>query len=185
MGTLMDERFSDGLMFGGQVGGYIANRIRLAARFVVPSDPSDESNQDFTIGYSYQSELPDFMFGATAGVVVSQRSTFVFAPGFTVNRTNMADYGTMIGASFPFEWVLRGGVRFGLEAAVGRALGGRVRYECVEATFCAVGDELEQDRDSGVAFMLGFQVGFGLNYPEPLPPEPAAPPPTAPYPAAR
>jgi hypothetical protein len=167
LGALVDERFSDGFMFGAQVGGYFGNRFRLAGRFVIPSDASDEASA-FRIGYAYHSELPSFMYGATAGVVVSQRATFVFSPGFALHRTDLADYGTIIGANFPFEWVLRGGVRFGLEAAVGRALGGRIRYQCIEPTQCGA-DETEEDRDSGVAFMLSFSVGFGLGYPDPLP----------------
>ena len=118
MGALIDERFSDGLMLGGQVGGYVANRLRLTARFIVPTDPSSESSQSRVTGWSYEDELPDFMFGATVGVVVSQRSSFVFSPGLMLHRTNLASHGTIFGANFPFEWVLRGGVRFGLEASM-------------------------------------------------------------------
>jgi hypothetical protein len=181
VGALIDERFSDGLMLGGQVGGYIANRLRLAARLFVPTDPTSESSQSHLVGWSFADETPDFMFGGVVGVVVSQRSSFVFSPGFAVHRTNLADHGTIIGADFPFEWVLRGGVRFGLDATVGRAIGGRVRGECVEPPqvvqmFCDPNEERDEERESGVAFMLGFQVGFGLGYPEPLPSKPATTP---------
>ncbi len=181
-GALIDERFSDGLMFGAQAGVYVVNRLRLTVRFIVPSDPQSESSQARLTAFSYDDELPDFMFGATAGVVVSQRPTFVFSPGFALHRTNVSNQGTIIGANFPFEWVLHGGVRFGLEAAVGRALGGTVRGECVDQSvppmFCLAGEEVEEDRESGVAFMLGFQVGFGIGYPDPLPKNP--PPETTP-----
>ncbi len=175
VGALIDERFSDAFMFGGQAGVYIANRLRLTARLMVPTDPQSESSQSRLPAFSYDDELPDFLFGATAGVVVSQRSTFVFSPGFALHRTNQSNHGTIIGADFPFEWVLRGGVRFGLEATVGRALGGSVHGECVDQSvppmFCLAGEQVDEDRDSGVAFMLGFQVGFGLGYPDPLPKE--------------
>ncbi|HVJ16211.1 MAG TPA: hypothetical protein VM686_12300, partial [Polyangiaceae bacterium] len=63
----------------------------------------------------------------------------------------------------------------------GRAIGGRVRGECVEPPqvvqmFCDPNEERDEERESGVAFMLGFQVGFGLGYPEPLPSKPATTP---------
>ncbi len=63
---------------------------------------------------------------------------------------------------------MRGGVRLGFETAIGRGIGGTVEYKCDPAfsTACT-GQTVKQDRDPGVMLMLGFQIGFGVGYPEP------------------
>jgi hypothetical protein len=175
LGVAADERFSDALVFGGQVGGYIGGWLRLSARLAVPTDPSDNSGYDdgdVNFYFSQRIDTPSILYGASLGVVVARRTKFLFSPGITLNRTDVGDYGTLFGASMPFEWVMRGGTRFGFEVAFGRGLGGEVTYECVSptATTCASGDVVTTDRDPGIFFMIGLNIGFGLGYPEPASP---------------
>jgi hypothetical protein len=152
-------------MFGGQVGGYAGGWLRLSARLAVPTDPSDNSGyDDLLVNYAERIDTPSIMYGASLGVVVARRTKFVFSPGITLNRTDVGSYGTLFGASMPFEWVMRGGTRFGFEVAFGRGLGGEVKYECT-AVNCV--NDVSRDRDPGVFFMIGLNIGFGLGYPEP------------------
>ncbi len=98
-------------------------------------------------------------------------------------RTDANDYGTMLGFNLPFDWVTKSGLRLGLEGGLGQAFGGRRVANCSTpgAVDCNQGPRYE-DRDSGLAVWLQFQLGFGFNHPGPLPAIAVAPSPVAPGP---
>ena len=104
------------------------------------------------------------LYGATLGAVATSSENFVFAPGLVFVRSDVSDYGTMLGVSMPFEWVTSRGMRFGLELDLGRAFGGTVHNQtCVnDFTACTTTDS---DRNAGRAFALRFNMGFGFNRP--------------------
>ncbi len=147
------DRFSHGLSLGGQVGVYLAERVRLAARLTVPS------SRVSVIGNVITAEQPSFFWGASAGVVAVSSSNFVWAPGLMMMRTDVSDYGTMLGFSMPFEWVLGNGMRVGTELDFGRVAGGKGVQCCVNEVV---------DRESGSAVWLQFQLGYGVNHPPAL-----------------
>jgi hypothetical protein len=99
------------------------------------------------------------------------------SPGLMLARTDVGDYGTMLGVSLPFDWVMNSGLRLGLEGGFGRAFGGQRAVSCSTpgAADCNQRPRFE-DRDAGLALWLQFQIGFGFNHPAPLAPT-AGPPP--------
>ena len=97
---------------------------------------------------------------------------FVFSPGVTFLRTDVSEYGNMLGVAIPFEWTTSKGLRFGLEVGVGRAFGGSHECECTSGPNCVIGETKEVDRDDARALTLRFELGFGFNHP---PPETSAP----------
>jgi hypothetical protein len=108
------------------------------------------------------------MYGGAIGIVAAYSQAFVFSPGFTFVRTDVSDYGNMIGIAIPFEWTTNRGLRFGLEIGFGRAFGGVQRYTtCSSALQCDEGVEESRNRDAGRAFSLRFELGFGFNHPQP------------------
>lgn len=152
-GVAWQDRFSHGFTLGGQVGFYVAQRVRLAARITFPTD--DVSRE----GSVTLEKLPSLFWAGTAGVVVIDSPSFVWSPGLMLMRTDVSDYGTMLGFSMPFEWVLGNSMRIGTEFAFGRVTGGKGVQCCLNETV---------DRETGTAFWLQFQLGFGLNHPGPL-----------------
>ncbi len=161
-------------MFGVQIGGYVGGWLRLSARWPcrrIPRTTRYRRRRRLVLLLAAGRHAVDHVRRGL-GVVVARRTKFLFSPGVTLNRTDVGDYGTLFGASMPFEWVMRGGTRFGFEVAFGRGLGGEETYECVSptATTCASGDVVTIDRDPGIFFMIGLNIGFGLGYPEPTSP---------------
>jgi hypothetical protein len=108
------------------------------------------------------------LYGGALGVVATNSENFVFAPGVVFLRSDVSDYGSMLGVSMPFEWVTSRGMRFGLELDLGRAFGGTVHNQtctfdpATQANTCAMNDG---DRKAGRAFAVRFQMGFGFNRP--------------------
>ena len=100
------------------------------------------------------------LYGATLGAIATSSENFVFAPGLVFVRSDVSDYGSMLGISMPFEWVTARGMRFGLELDLGRSFGGTVRNRTCVSQVCTEG---EMDRPAGRAFALRFQMGFGFN----------------------
>jgi hypothetical protein len=114
------------------------------------------------------SKAASLLYGATLGFVLASGEGFVFAPGVVFQRSDVEDYGSMLGIAMPFEWVTRRGLRFGLEVDLGRAFGGTVHYTCQQLGVpgaCSAGPTFDGDRGAGRAFALRFQMGFGFNHP--------------------
>ena len=171
-GTWLEDRYGDPFVFGVQGGAYLGELVRVAIRLEMPTENArDEYNSwdavpapgpgtgSFTS--SRRSEAPTLLYGATLGAVATSSDNFVFAPGVVFVRSDVSDYGSMLGISMPFEWVTSRGMRFGLELDLGRAFGGTVHQEtCTDQGNCSTGNA---DRPAGRAFALRFQMGFGFN----------------------
>src|SRR5450432_171622 len=178
-GVSWKNRISQPLNAGAQAGVYLGGLVRLVARAVVPaSDGTDQPGFDSSFDSSgYQrrtSDTPALLYGASAGVVVHSTPYFALAPGLAFARTDVSDFGTMLAASAPFDWVMPSGLRMGFEVELGQAFGGRYRYACQDSTgsLCGGPPQITRDRPSGTAFFMQFQIGFGFNHPTPLPPTP-------------
>jgi hypothetical protein len=174
-GVWLEQRFGDPIVFGLQGGAYLGEAVRLVLRLEMPSKSSTDS-----FGYDYDapqvstnyfhtnSKAASLLYGASLGFVAASGEGFVFAPGVVFQRSDVEDYGTVLGIAMPFEWVTRRGLRFGIEVDLGRAFGGTVRYTCQQfngAGDCPVGPTFSGDRGAGRAFALRFQMGFGFNHP--------------------
>lgn len=161
------NRFSEAVNLGAQAGVYVAGRARLTAKIAFPTEGMGDQQVDFGGG----AKAPSFFYAFSAGFAALRTPTFVLSPGLMFARTDVSDYGSMIGFSVPLDWVTKSGLRLGLEGGLGRAFGGRSAVNCTNpgATDC---NQLPryQDRDPGVAGWLQFHLGFGFNHPGPLAP---------------
>jgi hypothetical protein len=163
------HRVSDSVNLGAQAGAYVGGRVRVTAKIAFPTEGMGDREADFGSG----SKDPSFFYAFSAGFAAVRTPTFVLSPGLMFARTDVADYGTMLGLALPLDWVTKSGLRLGLEGGFGRAFGGRRSVPC--STDCNQPPRF-QDREPGVALWLQFQIGFGFNHPAPLPPA-AGPPP--------
>jgi hypothetical protein len=177
VGESWQDRVSQPLNIGAEAGVYLGGRVRLVARAAVPaSDQTDQPGSDSSFdsaGYQRRaSDTPVLFYGASAGVVVYGTQDFALAPGIAFARTDVSDFGTMVAASVPFDWVMASGLRIGLELELGQAFGGSYRYQCQDTTGSSCGGppQITHDRPSGTAFLMQFQIGYGFNHPNPLPP---------------
>lgn len=168
-GAFIEERFSDPLIIGLQGGLYLGDIVRLALRAEMPStDARDQASTHYTSTGSYMvytanSESPKLLYGGSLGVSLVNTENFVFSPGISLLRTDVSDYGTVIGASLPFEWVTSRGLRFGLDVTLGRGFGGTVRYACQSGS-CPSETLTPTDRNAGRALGLRFSIGYGIGY---------------------
>jgi hypothetical protein len=173
-GVAWQNRFSQPINVGAQAGMYIEGRLRLAIRIAVPTgENTDQPGVSGLSSAGYQSRTaadPSFLYGASAGLVVYDTQSFALAPGIAFGRSNVADYGNLLGLSVPLDWVLPSGMRVGMEADLGRAFGGYYRFQCHDTTdlACTNGAEFHQDRPGGNALFIQFQLGFGFDHPAPL-----------------
>jgi len=160
---------------GGQIGLFVAGRLRLAARLALPTS----SNADV---YYFNANLPELgdgyqgqqakpfsaLYGVTAGYVAVSTPSFALSPGLAFSRSNVSDYGSMLALAVPVEWTTSGGVRLGLELDMGRVLGGSYRFDCSPSSAlgssCPNGTEYRADRPSGAALWLQFSVGYAFGH---------------------
>ncbi len=173
------NRFSQFLTVGGQVGAYFGGRVRVAVSALVPaSELTDNYSYDFSDGVGDYRLVPakdvSVIFGATVGYALLRTPSFAFSPGVAFSHTNVANYGSALAFSMPFDWVTEGGLRIGLEFQGGRAIGGVYRVTCSSplpgvGSSCAEGPQIDRDRPAGTTILAQFQLGFGFNHPGPLP----------------
>jgi hypothetical protein len=175
---VIDYRPSSLLSVGMQLGWYPAKRARVAARLIKHIDIDGDSYGDDPDLYygdvvdgwgSSDPAPPEIYFGGSVGFVAVSRTRFVMSPSLFFMRSEMGEYGSVLGISFPLEWVHRGGLRIGVEPALGYGFGGSQREVCVEDWFCEAGSFRRVDRRGGPALYAQFQFGYGLGYPDPLP----------------
>ena len=165
------HRVSQAVTLGAQAGVYVAGRVRLTAKIAFPTESIGDQQADFGSG----TRPPSFFYAFSAGVVLVRTPTFAMSPGLMFARTDVGNYGSMLGVSLPLDWVTKSGLRLGLEGGLGSAFGGQGALNCTTNTTDCNQRPRYEDRDSGLALWLQFQIGFGFNHPGPLPPS-AGPP---------
>jgi hypothetical protein len=168
----MDERTGNFLNLGVQVGAYLIDRIRLSARLVAPLEETSDSYHDYTDSLDFssyeqiQSRSVSLLYGLTFGLILSNSRTFVFAPGLTIWRTDVNDYGTTGALSLPFEWTTHRRLRIGFELALGHSFGGESQRQCQFATSTSSSCAVETEkRPGGTAILLQYQMGWALSGP--------------------
>lgn len=160
------NRISESASIGAQAGVFVARRVRLTAKISFPTEGSGDLQTDFESG----SKSASFFYAFSAGFAALRTPTFAMSPGLMFARTDVSDYGTMLGLSLPLDWVTKGGLRLGLEGGLGPAFGGR-RVTCTGTSANCSQQPRYEDRVTGAAAWLQFHIGFGLNHPGPLPPD--------------
>lgn len=167
------HRISESASIGAQAGAFVAHRVRLTAKISFPTGGWGDGSGSYTSGL----KTPSFFYAFSAGFAALRTPTFVMSPGVMFARTDVSDYGSMLGLSLPLDWVTKGGLRLGIEGGLGPAFGGRSAINCSEPTSNDCSQRpIYENRKSGAALWLQFHIGFGFNHPGPLPPEvPATP----------
>jgi hypothetical protein len=154
-----DERASNFLNLGVQVGGYFLERMRVSVRLVAPlEEASDEFYE-----YSYSSDglyestrarSMSVLYGGSFGLIISNSKTFLFAPGLLVLRSDVNAYGTAALLSLPFDWTTARHLRVGFELAIGHAFGGTA----------GTSDGSKRDRPGGTAIVLQYYMGWSMGH---------------------
>lgn len=172
----LKDRVGNFLNFGVQVGGYFFEHLRLSARIVAPTESVHDQHYN---GAEFSSSGPSFrltrlepsrhmsvLYGASAGLVVSNDRSFVFGPNIGFVRTDVEDYGTAVLVGLPFEWTTTRNLRVGFELSIGHATGGTSRTSCTSessggvVTSCGVGSA---DRQGGTAVVFSYYMGWSLG----------------------
>jgi hypothetical protein len=170
-----DQRVGSFFNIGAQAGAYLGQIVRLSGRVMMTTDDVHDNYSQYDDSGSpdafiqQDSKDASLLYGFTGGIVAVSTKTFVLSPGVMFMRTDVSDYGSVIGLSLPFEWTTARGVRIGFELDLGRGFGGSVKRLCQSAsgtTPCASGTS-EVDRPAGTALYLHFQIGWGFNHPGP------------------
>jgi hypothetical protein len=165
----MDERTDNFLNVGVQVGGYFVDRIRLSARLVAPVDEATDSFSDYDSQFSSNSQHVDsrsvaVLYGATFGLILSNSKSFLFAPGLSLWRTDVSDYGTTAAFSLPFEWTTYRRLRVGFELALGHSFGGEAHGACTAVVTSSSPCRADTvDREGGTAVLFQYHMGWALS----------------------
>ena len=173
-GVLVNRHYSSAFNPGVEAGLFIADRVRVAARVMVPlAEPDDDYGFDdeplASQGFQpVPSETPSLIGALSLGFVAVDLPGFTLSPSFYAARSDVADYGTLLGIGLPFEWLTRGGLRVGFDFALVRAFGGEVTGQCPSFSSvgsCDPGELRVFDREAGNGFMSSFIIGWALSRP--------------------
>jgi hypothetical protein len=168
----LNARTSNFLNFGVQFGMYAFEHLRLSARLVAPLEDVSDSYTNYNslppvfagVGQTFSpvpSRSMSALYGASAGLIVTNSRSFVFGPSLGFLRTDVEDYGTAVVVALPFEWTTRRNLRIGLEVALGHAVGGTTRSACRSgAVSCGMN---ERGRPGGTAILAQFYMGWALG----------------------
>lgn len=178
-GMTVGQRFDSDAYFGSELGAFFG-RWRVSLRALFPFGVHQEtgltmSNPEFR---SIASTKPALIGGATLGMALYSGSGFVASLSVNFMRSDVSDFGNMLGVSLPLEWITRRGVRIGVEPGFLGAFGGEVLAECgpddpfdptPPARDCDQGEIRAFDRESDTGMWLHFMVGIPFDSPEPVP----------------
>ncbi len=176
-GMSVGERFDSGAYFGAELGAFF-DAWRASLRALFPFGVEQEagltmSNPEFR---SLASTKPALIWGATLAMALYSGTGFVASLGVNFMRSDVADFGNILGVSLPLEWITRRGVRVGMEPGFLAAFGGEVLAACQPVDpfsptqpDCDEGEIRAFDRESGTGLWLHFLIGIPFDSPEPEP----------------
>jgi hypothetical protein len=169
----MENRAGNFLNLGVQFGGYFFERLRLAGRVVVPLEDVNDDLSHYSSGSSssgsgafrrIDARSLTMLYGASAGLLITNSRSFVFAPSLELQRTDVEAYGTTLAFGLPFEWTTRRNLRVGFELAIGHSFGGSVNEICQTftspVTSCGTASI---DRPSGTSVLFQYYMGWALG----------------------
>jgi hypothetical protein len=169
-----EQRFSNFLNLGVQVGGYFFERLRLSARLIAPLESVTDGYSSYQYGIPqaqsnggtvhHNSRSMSVLYSASAGLVISNSRSFVFGPSIVFQRADVPAYGSAVELALPFEWTTRKNLRVGFELALGHAFGGNTTAQCFTLASPSVSCGTKHfDRPSGMALLLQYSMGWGLG----------------------
>lgn len=168
-GMSLGQRFESDAYLGSELGTFFGPwRASLRALFpfgVHQETGLSQSNPEFR---SIASTKPALIMGASAGTALYTSRGFVASAGVSFMRSDVPDFGNMLGLSLSLEWITRHGVRVGFEPGFLAAFGGEVLAEC-NTEACEQGEIRAFDRDSDTGVWLHFLLGIPFDAPEPVP----------------
>ena len=168
-GMSVGQRFESNAYLGSELGAFFGPwRASLRALFpfgVHQETGFSQSNPEFR---SIASTKPALIFGATAGAALYTSRGFVASVSVGFMRSDVSDFGNMLGLSLLLEWITRHGVRIGFEPGILAAFGGEVLAEC-QTGACEQGEIRAFDRDFDTGVWLHFLVGIPFDAPAPVP----------------
>jgi hypothetical protein len=167
------ERFSAPLNAGAEFGLFIAGRLRLGARALLPmADAYDnyegeDGSSTFMDGQfrALDSKPPTLIWAGSVGFAAVATEALAISPSLYVLGSDVADYGVVVGLGIPFEWVNQNGFRIGFDFAVVRGIGGEVFAECepfVSPIPCESGEIRAFDRPGSSGFFSHFYIGWAF-----------------------
>jgi hypothetical protein len=170
----LEARTSNFLNFGIQLGMYAFEHLRLSARLVAPLDDVGDGYRNYDTfspvfggsGESFSSvpsRSMSALYGASAGLIVTNSRSFVFGPSLGFLRTDVEDYGTAVVVALPFEWTTQRNLRMGFEFALGHAVGGTARSVCRSGSPVMPCGIKERQRPGGTAVLAQFYMGWALG----------------------
>lgn len=176
-GMTVAERFDSSSYLGSELGAFFGPwRVALRALFpfgVTQPTGNPMTNPEFE---SIASTKPALVWGASVGIAIYTSRGFVASVGANYMRSDVSDFGNMLGISMPLEWVSHRGIRLGLEPGFLRAFGGEVLGECKPTDSfdptpreCDQGEVRAFDREAGNGLWLHFLVGIPFDAPDPEP----------------
>lgn len=159
----LDNRYSNFLNFGAQVGCYCFGRLRLSARVMIPLGTvgDDYRTSIFSEPPFRQARNVSFVYTASVGLVVTNSRSFVFGPSVVLQRADVEAYGSELAFALPFEWTQRKNMRTGFEFSLGHAFGGSVADTCTTAS--SPGCATFRTRPSGTSILAQFNLGWALG----------------------
>ncbi len=183
-GMTVSRRFDSGAYVGAEVGGFLGGHFRASLRAVFTFGVQQPtgiqlSNPEF---YSIHSEKPALVWGGSLGFALYKSQGFVLSVTANFMRTDVGDFGNLVGLSLPFEWITRGAKRVGFEFGVLEAYGGETLGECGSMpgalpSFpaqranpeCDIGEVRAFDREKGSGVWLHMVLGLPYDTPDPVP----------------
>lgn len=143
------ERVSSPIAFGGELGGFVHDRVRGSIRGLVPvSEASDQATDD---------NASVWLWGASLGVAAEKQSGFVLSPSLQYLGVIGGDYGHLLGIHLPFEWLGARGFRIGFDFAMLYGFGGTYETDS--------GRVEERPNSTGVTvnFLVGHVFASGVD----------------------
>lgn len=152
---LLRDRVGTPLAFGGELGAFVLERLRLSGRALVPIvSPTDEIP-----GQGKRASRSIWLWGFAAGLVVAQSPSFTLSPGLQYVRVAGGRHGNAVGAHVPFEWLLESGLRVGFDFSVLYGFGGSYRIASCGATLDDECTEESQGRAGAPGVALNLILG--------------------------
>jgi hypothetical protein len=154
------ERVSSAAAFGGEVGLFAWDRLRVSARALVPvAGVNDEVNDA-----ADTSGASAWLWGFSVGAAANRQAGFALSPSLQYLRPQGGDYGNALGVHVPFEWLSASGFRLGFEFSLLYGFGGEYRQlVCFDGSGCPRIEPAK--RPSSAGFVAGFMIGHAFSMP--------------------
>ena len=148
------ERVSSLAAFGGELGMFFVERLRLSARVLVPVAAV---NDEITASAD-KDQASAWLWGFSVGAAANRQDGFAMSPSLQYLRPQGGDFGHNLGFIVPFEWLGRSGFRVGFDFSVLYGFGGHYRRPASQGGGTA-------DRPNATGFAASLMIGQVFSMP--------------------